>query len=169
MPLTAVCSQAQEVQSSVLNHGYSSKHSPYPIVVNNGLGNVQLIPSGVSGNSNTLSQSGLSAAPVNTNPFFLKVISGNITMCLGCRSSLRNSSDAIPLPPYDLAIERFERRSYQDKTGTMQTPKCKQAAHYHLNLECVRAHLSLVVSQDIKDKLTSTHREFLRLVFGVVV
>ena len=42
----------------------------------------------------------------NSNPFFIRFIAGNIQMCQGCRSG-------IPQPPFDLAIARFERRSYR--------------------------------------------------------
>ena len=73
----------------------------------------------------------------NTNPFFLRVIEGNIRMCQGCKTSLRNIDGSIPLAPYDFAIARFEGRSFRDKNEEIQTPMREQAVHYHLKLACV--------------------------------
>lgn len=109
----------------------------------------------------------------NTNSFFVRAIEGNIRMCQGCRTSLRNSDGSIPLPPYNIAIARFERRSYRDKNGILQTPVREQAVHYHLKLACVKATCpdfvpsSLVIPPDMLKKLTMTHMEYLRLVFGL--
>ena len=94
-------------------------------------------------------------------------------MCQGCRSSLRNRDGSVPLPPYDYAIARFERRAYRDKSGVLQTPQREQAVHYHFNLPCVKAVCpefvasGLVVPADVKPKLSQPHFEYLRLVFGL--
>ena len=47
-------------------------------------------------------------------------------MCQGCRSSLCLIGGGIPQPPFDLAIARFERRSYRDKSGELKTPVHEQ-------------------------------------------
>ena len=57
--------------------------------------------------------------PTNTNQFFMRAIEGNIRMCQGCRTSLRNA--------------------YHDENGQLQTPMHEQAVHYHLELACVMA------------------------------
>ena len=109
----------------------------------------------------------------NSNPFFIRFIAGNIRMCQGCRSSLRSIDGGIPQPPFDLAIARFERRSYRDKNGELKTPVREQAAHYHLNVSCVKAvspcfiPAQLVIPSDILSSLSATHKEYLRLMFGV--
>lgn len=109
----------------------------------------------------------------NINPFFVRAIEGNIRMCQGCRTSLRNLDGSIPLPPYNIAIARFERRSYRDKNGILQTPVREQAVHYHVKLTCVKAACpdfvpsSLVIPPDMLKKLSMTHLEYLRLVFGL--
>lgn len=54
----------------------------------------------------------------NSNPFFIRFITGNIHICQGCRSSLHSINGGIPQPPFDLAIARFERRSYRDKNAS---------------------------------------------------
>ena len=109
----------------------------------------------------------------NSSPFFIRFIAGNIRMCQGCRSSLRSIDGGIPQPPFDLAIARFERRSYRDKNGELKTPVRDQAAHYHLNVSCVKAAspcfipAKLVIPSDILSSLSATHKEYLRLMFGV--
>ena len=110
--------------------------------------------------------------PHNTNPFFLRVIEGNIRMCQGCRTSLRNIDGSIPLAPYDFAIARFER-SFRDKNGEIQSPMREQAVHYHLKLAYVMAICPdfvashLLILSDVLGKLNTTHLEYLRLVFGL--
>ena len=105
----------------------------------------------------------------NTNPFFLRVIEGNIRMCQGCRTSLRNIDGSIPLAPYDFAIARFERRSFRDKNGEIH----EQTVHYHLKLACAMAvhpdfvPSRLLIPSDVLGKLNTTHLEYLRLVFGL--
>lgn len=111
----------------------------------------------------------------NTNPFFLRAIGGNIRMCQGCRTSLRNADDSIPLPPYDYAIARFEKRPYRDKSGTLCTPQREQAVHYHFKQACIKVACpdfvpsSLVIPLDITPKLSITHKEYLRLIFGLAI
>ena len=108
----------------------------------------------------------------NTNPFFIRLIEGNIRICQGCRTSLRNVNGSVPLPPYDLAVARHERRPYRDKSGELQTPQREQAVHYHVKVSCIRSCCpdfipsSLVVPSDIT--LTPTHKEYLRLIFGII-
>jgi len=67
----------------------------------------------------------------NNNPFFLRMIEGNIRMCQGCRSSLCKIGGTVPNPPFDVAVTRFERRSFRDKNGELRTPTREQAVHYH--------------------------------------
>ena len=51
----------------------------------------------------------------------------------------------------------------------------RAAAHYHLNLSCIHAvaptfvSLSLVVPPDVGPKLNVVHKEYLNLVFNVIV
>ena len=109
----------------------------------------------------------------NANPFFLRFIGGNIRVCQGCRSSLRTIDGGIPQAPFDLAIARFERRPYRDKNGELKTPSREQTAHYHLKIACVQAASpyfmpsSLVVPTDVLSLLSVTHKEYLRLMFGI--
>ena len=104
----------------------------------------------------------------STNPFFLKFIQGNIRVCQGCRGSLRRLDGSIPQAPFDLAIARFERRPYRDKSGELRTPTREQASHYHLQPSCIQSvspQLVLSVPSDVQPCLTSVHKEYLRLMF----
>ena len=114
-----------------------------------------------------------STISANVNPFYLKLITGNIRTCQGCRSTLRTTDGKIPSPPYDLAIARAERRPYRDTSGNLRTPQKATAAHYHRRIECVKAGeptfvpASLRIPSDIYSQLCSVHREYLRMVFGL--
>ena len=104
------------------------------------------------------------------NPFFVKFIQGNIRVCQGCRGSLKNLDNSLPKPPFELAVARFERRPYRDKSGEWRTPSQEQAAHYHLRLACVQAvtpEFTLNIPSDVLPNLTIVHKEYLRMVFKV--
>ena len=110
-------------------------------------------------------------APMPTsNPFFVKFIQGNIRVCQGCRGSLKNFDNSLPKAPFDLAVARFERRPYRDRTGEWRTPTQEQAAHYHLRLACIQAvapEFVLNIPSDVLPNLTYIHKEYLRMVFNV--
>ena len=129
-------------------------------------------PTVISASQNP-TQSTCSIQP-NTNPFYVRFIQGNIRMCQGCRSSLRLQDGSIPVPPFDMVIARAERKSFRDKNGELVTPRQEQTCHYHFRLDCVRAvepnfvPMALQVPQDVLPSLTVIHREYLRLVFGLI-
>ena len=52
-------------------------------------------------------------AKLNINPFYVKVIAGNMIVCQGCRGELKMANGAVPPPPaFNLAIVRMEQRPY---------------------------------------------------------
>lgn len=114
-------------------------------------------------------------AVYNSNPFFVRFIHGNIRVCQGCRSSLCSVDGNIPKAPFDLAVARFEKRPYRGKTGELVTPVREQAAHYHLKVGCIRCAspqfvpTGLTIPLDVSPLLTATHKEYLRLMFGLQV
>lgn len=67
---------------------------------------------------------------VNCNLFFIQ---GNIRVCQGWLNG------DVPWPPFDLAIARFERRSYLAKSVELKTPTREQA------VQCVWASSPLFV------------------------
>ena len=76
-----------------------------------------------------------------TNPFYIKVITGNIRICQGCRDTLYTVDGQIPAPPYmyDLTIARAEQLSYRDTSGNLITPRKATTSHYHCWIECIKA------------------------------
>ena len=113
--------------------------------------------------------------PVIINPFFVKVLAGNIRVCQGCRGSLRHTDGSIPSPPFDLVIARMEKRSYRDSSGILKTPNRPSAAHYHLKLTCVRGiepnfiptAENFQIPSDILPLLTFQHRQHFHVEFGL--
>ena len=81
----------------------------------------------------------------------------------------------VPAPPFDLCTARAERRSFRDSSGNLVTPRKEQPAHYHLNLSCIQAvspefvPASMLVPADVMPKLKQAHKEYLRLVFGLIL
>ena len=116
-----------------------------------------------------------SAQTYSGNPFFLRFIQGNIRMCQGCRMSLRTVDGSVPKPPFDLAIARFERRTFRDKNGELHTPLREQAVHYHLKPCCIQVVASdfdssnVSIPADVQPLLTPVHKEYLRLIFSMQV
>ena len=113
-----------------------------------------------------------SVSPPNTNPFYLRFISGNIRTCQGCHSTLRPGG-AIPNPPYNLTVARAERRPYRNTSGTVVTPYKESISHYHCCVECVQSGdpkfvpMSLLIPLDLYSQLNSVHREYLHSAFGL--
>ena len=109
----------------------------------------------------------------NSNPFYLKFISGNIRICQGCRSSLRATDGTIPLPPYNLTIARAERRTFRDTSGNLVTPNKESVSHYHCQVECIKAVEPFFVPQalrvpvDVHSRLQAIHRDYLSEQFGL--
>ena len=112
---------------------------------------------------------------LNTNPFYLKFITGNIRICQGCKQSLRTMEGNIPTPPYNLTVARKERRTFRDASGTLVTPQREAAAHYHCHVVCRKAVDPAFVPQnlripvDILSQLLPIHREYLSGTFGLSI
>ena len=110
----------------------------------------------------------------NINLFYIKFIPGNIRLCQGCRTLLRCADGSVLAPPFDLCVARAEYRSFWDATGILRTPQKEQPAHYHLNISCIRVVATdfvpstIVVPPDVLLSLGQVHKEFLRIVFGLV-
>ena len=85
---------------------------------------------------------------------------------------MRTLDGSVPKPPFDLAVARFERRSFRDKSGELHTPVREQAVHYHVKPACilvVEPQFVPAIPADIQALLTSIHKEYLCLVFFVQV
>lgn len=119
--------------------------------------------------------SGSGTAEQNVNPFYLKILAGNIRICQGCRGSLRLLNGNIPDPSYDIVVARLEKRPYRDQSGMLKTPYRASAAHYHARLACVSAGdpsfipYSLVIPPDVSVQLSLLHRQHLQQEFRMIV
>jgi hypothetical protein len=109
--------------------------------------------------------SGMSIFPAPPAPFRLAFISGNISVCQGCRQKFpRNIDGSIIDPPYNIVIQHEEDRAYKcPSTNAMQTKRGN--AYYHLYLPCVQNNWPNFCGNDIqiddktKEKLTQSHKE----------
>ena len=73
------------------------------------------------------------------NPFYCKLLAGNIRVCHGCRGSLRTTDGGVPPSPYNLVIARAERCTFRNTSGELITPHRETICHYHCKLDCIRA------------------------------
>ena len=92
-------------------------------------------------------------------------------MCQGCRTSLHTMDGCVPKLPFDLAVARFECRTYRYKNGELQMPLREQAVHYHLKPCCIRVVApgfipsNVSIPADVQPLLMPVHKEYLRLIF----
>ena len=111
--------------------------------------------------------------PEPTAPFHLAFITGNISICQGCKHKFpRNSDGTIVDPPYNIVIRHDEARTFQNpSTGMMQTKKGN--AYYHVYLNCVRSKWpnfdgkDVEIDQVIKSKLMQSHKELIYYNLGL--
>ena len=110
----------------------------------------------------------LPPASVPPTPFTLCKISGNISVCAGCR----NKYSKQPTPPDDLCIRHQEWREYV--AAGSQTPQSRFGnTYYHFNPQCVWIRCPgfipscLEVPPDIFSMLDISHRERLEKDFQI--
>lgn len=109
-------------------------------------------------------------APASLHPFTLCKISGNISVCAGCR----NKYPKNPNPPDDLCIKHQEWREYIPSGS--QTPQSRFGnAYYHFNPTCVWMRfpefvpMYLEVPPEICQQLDTSHKERLQRDFQVYI
>lgn len=132
-------------------------------------------PTPVVGPPPLIPVSGPSTQPLvpNVNPFYCKLLGGNIRVCRGCRGNLRTADGGIPPPPYDMIIARAERCTFRNSSGELITPRRETVCHYHCKVECLRAAepgfvcSSLHIPQDIYRKLNPVHIQHLQQSFNI--
>ena len=77
------------------------------------------------------------AQVVNTNPFFIKLLTNRIEVCQGCRGSLKSPQGTIPAPPFNYCVARKEKRPYKDKDENMRISGNHCDTHYHIRINCL--------------------------------
>ena len=115
------------------------------------------------------------AGIANVNPFYCKLLAGNIRVCRGCRGSLRTTDGGVPPSPYNLITARAERCTFRNTSGELITPRRETICHYHCKIECIRAaeasfvSSSLSIPADIRQRLDRIHVEYLQQAFGILI
>ena len=101
-------------------------------------------------------------------PFTLCKISGNISVCSGCRNKYNKNS----VPPDDMCIRHQEWREYIPPGS--QTPQGRFGnVYYHFNVHCVWLRCSsfnpsqLEIPPDIIPLLENSHKTRLSTMFGI--
>lgn len=134
------------------SYGYGHGHMPSPMFASPPLA-VPIPPTSVS-----------------PCPFTLSKISGNISVCAGCR----NKYSKQPTPPDDFCIRHQEWREYMYVPAGSQTPQSRFGnTYYHFNPHCVWMRCPgfiptlLEIPPDISSLLDLSHRERLEKEFQI--
>ena len=103
-------------------------------------------------------------------PFTLAFISGNISICIGCKNKYPKS----PKPPQDLCIRHEEWRQFTPPNSS--TPQSKFGnVYYHCRKECIWMRCPYFTSNDVQlppevvCNLTATHKQMLLTEFGLAI
>lgn len=127
-----------------------------------------------------LSNRVLPTQPARPEPAFgtfalasLKYLHPKVSVCYGCRQSLKNN-EQIPSSPKDLVIVSRLRREYYKDDQKKQSPDLTNV-YYHLNPNCVaEKHAFFIpalvqVPSDLKPFLDDDHKDLLCKILGVKV
>ena len=103
------------------------------------------------------------------SPFTLMFKKGNISVCYGCRAPFPKQ----PVAPYDLIVQHQDFRKYTSPDGTIKQKYGN--VYYHLSLGCIRVNqpqfdpTKMIVSQEVKERATSIHHNYILEVLGVYI
>ena len=100
-------------------------------------------------------------------PFKVHFISGNISVCHGCKGRYQKLA-----PPYDLCLQHEEWRTFVSP-GSSTSQSRFGNVYYHCNIHCVRTvwpHFlpsSVVIPSSVSLRLLAEHHSFLYTTFGI--
>ena len=104
----------------------------------------------------------------HSTPFTLCKISGNISVCSGCR----NKYPKQPVSPYDLCIRHQEWRSFMSPTTS--SPQSRYGnVYYHFSVDCMRFLVwnftpsTLCIPEEMLTQLTVVHKQHLQTYFQI--
>jgi len=87
--------------------------------------------------------------PAPMSPFNLIMLHGNISVCSGCHQKFpRKSTGEYADPPYNLAVQHNEPRTYHSPITGMPTSKIGNA-YYHVYLPCLQSKWPMVSGSNI--------------------
>ena len=105
--------------------------------------------------------------PTFTLPFSITFITGNITVCFGCKNKYYKNLQ----PPEDLCIKHQDWRQFTPSNGAAPQSKFGNV-YYHCKPECIWLQhptftmKDVEIPQNTKEKLTAVHKQYLASVFG---
>ena len=107
--------------------------------------------------------------------FHVRFISGNISICYGCR----NKYSKKPCPPDNLCLQTEEWREYTPQGGHSAAPQTRSRwanTYYHLSVTCVQLRWpfldpqsQVVVEDNIRSQLMDCHRNLLQTQLGLYI
>ena len=134
-----------------------------------------IVPSQTYGHSSQLFPQDFAIFPAPSAPFILILLHGNISVCTGCRQQFpRNPNGDYADPPYNMAIQHMEPRTFNSPITGMPTSKVGNA-YYHVYLPCLHTNWPALSGRDVTvptefvPMLLSEHKILLYQNLGIVV
>ena len=134
-----------------------------------------IVPSQTYGHSSQLFPQDFAIFPAPSAPFILILLHGNISVCTGCRQQFpQNPNGDYADPPYNMAIQHMELRTFNSPITGMPTSKVGNA-YYHVYLPCLHTNWPALSGRDVTvptefvPMLLSEHKILLYQNLGIVV
>ena len=113
--------------------------------------------------------------PDSTSPFLIKLRTGRIRRCAGCKRDFPTFHDGrVPNAPYDIVVSHREFDYFVNPhTQQMQLTRDVADKHYHVNPSCIRArnpaflNSQLVIPAEVHPHLTQVHMHYISTYFGL--
>ena len=134
-----------------------------------------IMPYQTSSHSSQVFPQEFAVFPAPSAPFLLILLHGNISVCTGCRQRFPwNPNGDYADPPYNMAIQHMEPRTFNSPITGMPTSKVGNA-YYHVYLPCLHTNWPALSGSDVTiptelvPKLLSEHKILLYQNLGIVV
>lgn len=119
-----------------------------------------------------ITQEGSGNRQTDDSTFFLLFVKGNISRCAGCgKRDLRGVDGKPHPPPDDLCLQHKEYVVFENpRTGSYQQSRDLRNVYYHVRKTCLQLKFPrphIIVSQDIKSRLLTIHRNHVLHQFGL--
>lgn len=143
--------------SPMPSYFYGSPYSPYtPFVMNSNAG---------------------ASSSHEQHPFFLTFVKGNISRCVGCGlKTLKQANGKLYDPPGDICVQHKEHVVFKNpRSGNFQLSRDLRNVYYHAKFCCITykhplfTSASLIISSDVKTKLSSVHTQYVFQEFGLTI
>ena len=110
--------------------------------------------------------------PAPMSEFTLIFLHGNIRVCAGCHQPFPKQGNTFADPPFNIAVRHQEDRKFISPVTSERMTKYGNA-YYHVYLNCIHAKwpdfepLSLVVPNELRQKLLLSHKQLLHQNFAI--